>query len=353
MTLFDGAVLNVNVGKAINQHCPDFNDLTFFHCHGEQVDSDMAAFLGALRINSLQSFTAIGAQGIGTQILIALNTHSQSLKTLKLNGLVTDAIRNLSFLRGCEALEVIELHDADGWIDLEITENDVFLEIVAWLCRCERLKELTLDKFASAPAILTPLCLNENTKLQKLDVRQYTLVGNQDFHKAIAHQTTLESLSLRAEAEGGTYDDIEILLSSLSQLTRLKSLDIYETSDFFSSPRIAQLASNLPELRDFTFSGYDATDDIWPSIASLRHLRTLNSIALSSYTFDGLLNYIDALRPTNRGLILSVMSQNLASDLSEEEKAAIQQSIAAKVGGRFEFVLFRESNEVDFDSLSD
>jgi len=124
-------------------------------------------------------------------------------------------------------------------------------------------------------------------------------------------------------------------------------------SDYFNSSRVAQLITNLPDLEDFTFSGYDLTDSIWPYMARLRHLCTLNSMALSSYSFDGLLNYIDALRPTNRGLVLSVMSQNFADDLSEEEKATIQQSIAAKVGGRFEFVLHRETGDADYDSDSD
>ena len=198
ITLFDGGVLNENVGKAINQGCPDFNDLTFYQCQGDDVDSDMAGFLNALRPNSLQSFSAIGAQKVGPETLLALNNHSSSLKTLKLDDLTLDGVRNLSFLRGCEALEVLFLKDNHGVIDLEATENDVFLAIVAWLCGCKGLRELTLVKFVSAPAILTLVCLHNDIKLRELDVRDYVLVGSQDFHRAVAHQTALESLVLRA-----------------------------------------------------------------------------------------------------------------------------------------------------------
>jgi hypothetical protein len=87
---------------------------------------------------------------------------------------------------------------------------------------------------------------------------------------------------------------------------------------------------------------------------SLRHLLTskaaFNSHGLTSFTIDGLLNYISTLRPTNQGLVLSVMSQDGHNDLQEAEQAIIQDSIGARVGGRFEFVLYKE---IESDSESD
>lgn len=50
--------------------------------------------------------------------------------------------------------------------------------------------------------------------------------------------------------------------------------------------------------------------------------------------------------------MLSVMSQNGEYNLKDAERAIIQDSIGAKVDGRFEFVLYREA-ESDFDSASD
>lgn len=87
MTLYDGAVLNEDVANAINSNCPRFNDLTFFRCSRDDADPDFAAFFGTLRSNSLESFTALNAQGIGPETLLALNNHSSSLKTLELDGL--------------------------------------------------------------------------------------------------------------------------------------------------------------------------------------------------------------------------------------------------------------------------
>jgi hypothetical protein len=237
------------------------------------VDSDLASFFSGLRSNSLRSFTAISAQSIGPETLLALNNHSSSLKILKLNGLKSDAIKSLSLLQGCEALEVLDIQDADGLINLETTENDVFLEVVAWLGRCRRLKELSFKKFLSAPAILTDICLRDQIRLKKLEVLEYPLVSNRVFHQAISQQASLECLILRADPEGSFRDDIDTLVSSISQLSNLKELDLLYTSDYFKSAEIRQLASNLTNLEKITFSGFDVTDEIWPSVAGLHHLR--------------------------------------------------------------------------------
>lgn len=352
LTLYDGSVLNSSVANVINEHCPDFDDLMFCFCMQANVDSDIAGFFGALRSNSLRSFTAISSQSIGPETLLALNNHCLSLRVLKLHELKSNAIKNLSLLQGCEALEILHLHDEDGFVNLQETENNVYLEVLAWLGRCKRLQELQFQKILSAPSILTNLCLCNNIRLRKLELIYYPLVNNQDFHKAMSHQTSLESLILRAESEGAFKDDIDTLVSSVSQLTGLRELDLCETSEYFRSPEIIRLASNLLKLEKFSFSGYEVTDTIWPSISGLSYLRALNAHAITAFTFDGILNYISMLQPTNQGLVLSVMCQGLDFDLSDYHKTVIQDSIEAKVDGRFEFVLFRESDS-EYDSASD
>jgi hypothetical protein len=367
MTLWDGVVLNEDLANAINHHCPNFKDLTFYRCSRDGTDPDFAAFFGALRSNSLESFTALNAQGIGQKTLLALNNHSSSLKVLHLDGLWyapdieqrfeqllisqrCDAIKNLSLLQGCLALESLFIKDAHGNIDLEATENDVFLEVVDWLGRCERLRELTFEKLVSAPTILTHLCLNNDTRLRKLKVTGYSLTGSQDFHKALSHQTTLQSLTLTAEAEGSFRDDIDTLVSSVCQLKALTHLDLCDASDYFRNPEISRIATSLKRLETFTFSGYDVTDAVWYAISGLHSLRVLAIQALTSFTVDGVLGYISTLQPTNQGLVLSLWKQNGESDFSENDKSIIQESIADKVEGRFEFELFRGDSDYSVDS---
>ncbi|KAE8447387.1 hypothetical protein EG329_010801 [Mollisiaceae sp. DMI_Dod_QoI] len=352
MTLWDGAALNASVATAIGNNCHSFDDLTFFTCLRADADNDLAAFFGGLRPNTLRSFAAISAGSVGPMSLLSLNHHAFSLKKLKLDGLRSEAIKNLSYLQGCEALESLEISDAEGLINLEATENDVYLEFVAWLSKCNSLRELLLRNLVSGPTILTQVCLSNNIRLQKLQVVGYPMVGNRDFHKAISHQTTLESLELRADPEGGFRDDIDDLVSSISRLSKLKYLNLLSTSDYFRTQETLTLASQLYNLEELWFSGYDITDDLWHGMAGLHHLRALNIHAVTSFSCNSILAYISTLQDTNQGMLLSVMNQSPEYPLREAEEAEIRQSIAAQVDGRFEYTLFREIDS-EAESFSD
>lgn len=248
-------------------------------------------------------------------------------------------------------MESLVLEDADGLINLEATENDIFLEVIDWLGRCERLRELSFTKLVNAPDILTHVLLRNNIRLRKLQVIRYPLYNNQEFHKAISHQTTLESLILRADPESAFRDDIDTLVSSVCQLTELNYLDLCETADYFGTPEIKRIASSLRGLETFSFAGYDGTDSLWSSMSGLNNLRALAIHAISSFSAGGILDYISTLQPTNQGMVLSVMNQSVDYDLSDNERSTIQESIADKVDGRFEFVLFREGDsELESDS---
>jgi hypothetical protein len=203
LTLWDASVLDEKIGLAISQGCFYFDDLTFFDCRGPDPDHGLASFLGALTRNTLRTFTALSAGSIGPETLLSLNHHSKSLRKLKLDGLKSDAIRNLSYLQDCDALDTLEIADSEGAVNLEATENDIFLEVIRWLGRCSSLRELSLKNMISGPAILTQVCLNNNVRLRELQVYGYMLLSSQDFHKALTHQTCLESLTLMADPEGG------------------------------------------------------------------------------------------------------------------------------------------------------
>ncbi|KAJ5046715.1 uncharacterized protein L3040_003947 [Drepanopeziza brunnea f. sp. 'multigermtubi'] len=352
MTLWDGAVLDQSVAEAISANCFDFDDLTFFTCLKGDVDHNIASFFSGLRSNTLKSFTALIAHALGPETLLSLNNHSQSLKRLKLDGLRSATVKNLSLLQGCVALEAIELTDADGTVDLEVPENDIFLEVIAWLSNCNGLQELLLSRFVSGPKILTQVCLKNNIRLKKLKVVDYPLAGNQDFHRALSHQTSLESLELRADPETAFRDDIDVLVSSVSALKSLKYLDLLSTSDYFSTTEILTLAEHLPLLEEIFFSGYDVTDALWPGVSRLPNLRSLNIHAVTSFSFNAILDYVLTLQDTNRGLLLSIMNQKPENAMSERHERAIRQAIKNEVDGKFEFTLFREPDS-ESDMLSD
>lgn len=350
MTLWDGTVLSGESAKAIFENCYDFDDLTFFTCQ-EGADQNLSSFFGGLRKNSLRSFIALGARYVGLKTFLALSHHSTSLKRLKLDGLNSDAIGNLSLLEDCKALEMLEIQDANGVVDLEATENDVFPKFVEHLSSCNNLRELLLKNLVSGPAILTQVCLRGNVRLQKLQLVNYPLVNNQDFHRALSHQTTLESLELRADPETAFRDDIDTLISSIGQLKRLKYLNLLSTSDYFRTTEVQALASQLTNLEELWFGGYDVNDLIWKDMAKLSKLRSLNIHAVSTFSFNGILTYISLLQDTNRGLYLSIMAQLPEKAITEAHQADIREAIAATVGGSFDFTLFREQDSYSGSEL--
>ncbi|KAN0103053.1 hypothetical protein V8E51_011366 [Hyaloscypha variabilis] len=351
MTLWDGAALSESVATSIGHNCPQFDDLTFYGSNPD-IDQDLASFFSGLKKDSLRSFTALSANAVGPETLLSLNHHKSSLQRLKLDGLRSAAIKNLSLLQGCVGLVSLEIQDSDGSVNLEATENDIFLEVIAWLGRCEKLRELLLRNLASGPAILTQVCLRNNVRLHTLQVTNYPLLGNQDFHRALSHQTSLESLSLKADPEGTFRDDIDVLIASISQLHKLRYLNLVNTSDDFHTSEILKLSSALTRLEDLSFGGYDVTDDLWRGLANLHQLRILNISAMTSFSFDGILSYISALKDSNKGLALWVMSQKAENPLSDYEQSIIKQSITEKVDGKFDFTLFREADS-DSESFSD
>lgn len=77
---------------------------------------------------------------------------------LKFGGLDYDAIKNLSYLQGCQMLETLSIVDQQGVNNPEITGDEVVTELVAWLTACKNLQSLSITNLASAPAILERVC---------------------------------------------------------------------------------------------------------------------------------------------------------------------------------------------------
>ncbi|KAG9236613.1 hypothetical protein BJ875DRAFT_215154 [Amylocarpus encephaloides] len=346
MTLWDGSALNEKLAVSMAQTCFYFDDLTFKAClKNQDVDGRLASFFNGLRADTLRSFNALNANSVGPETLLALTHHAKSLKSLKFGGLKSEAIKSISNLQGCDTLECLEIVDADGLINLEATENDVFIEMIEWLGRCDSLRDLQLTSLVSSPEILTQICPKDNIKLRSLVVHDYNLIGNSEFHRALAFQTSLENLDLKADADGAFRDDIDALVDTLCTLSNLRCLKLISTSDYFTSSEIIRLASWLHNLEDFWFGGYEITDRIWSKMSDLHNLRALNIVGISTFSKTGIENYITTLGEGNRGFDLQVMAQSSSHTISEEGREDLQEHIRAKVGGRFGYTPHREDSE--------
>ena len=336
MALWNGAALADGVGSLIHKHCPNFKGLRFYEWSAPEADSLFATFLQELRPETLKTLEVFSFSNIGAQSFLALNCHSTSLQELKLNNIKSEAMPSLSMLKGCTALTSLLLTEPVASTDLEHTQNDVFLEVISWLRECTQLHSITFQELLSGPAILTPILLENNINLVRLEVRGYVPSRAKTFHQALAHHHSLRSVSLWGDAEDC---DIDTLVEALCQLRHLTDLHLSNLSDFFRDEHICKLARSLPNLEELFTSGWGITDAIWSELATLRFLRRLDINAWSMFTLEGILKYISDLGPGNGGLSLAIMMADPDSALSEEEQAFLREELASRAEGRFEYTL--------------
>ena len=245
----------------------------------------------------------------------------------------------ISMLKGCTNLVSLLLAEYIG-TDLEHRHNDIFLETVAWLQECKSLRAVSFLKFQSAPALMQSVLLQSSINLTKLECEGYAMRNSRAFHQALGNQTSLQSLWLKGEAEE-TGDGIDVLVESVSKLVNLIDLRLREISDPFTNEHITSLARSLPNLEVWCTSGYGISDVIWNDMVSLKSLRRLDLMAVSSFTANGILDFVYGLGSGNKGFSLAVMMADMDSDLAQDEQALIRDVLTERVEGRFEFTLMR------------
>lgn len=316
-------------------------------------DEDVAAFISELLPQSLQSFETKYCRSLGP-IFHALNCHAESLTELKLDSLTTDTILGIPLLKDCTNLVSLSLLDSHRYaVNLEKRYNDVFLEMAAWLKECKKLRILAFAELFSAPALMTPILLDHSMHLTSLKYGGFIMQDTKKFHQALAYQTSLQYLWLdhivieerpgnlpRTPWLKGNLDkdtmDTDVLVESLSKLVNLTDLHLLRISNSFKDQHIMQLANSLSKLEVWSTSGFRLTDAIWGEVASLRSLRTLDLRAVARFTDDGILDFIEKVGPGNKGLNFSVRN---VDKIPTEKLQLIEETIAQKVHGRFDFTL--------------
>lgn len=224
--------------------------------------------------------------------------------------------------------------------DLEKRHNDIFLEVVAWLCQCKRLRTISLYNLLSAPALLTPVLLENGIHLTKLALEGYLMSESRDFQRALSQQTSLQALWLKGESSDNL-EDVDLLVESLSKLENLTDMRLQDVSDYFLDKHFCTLAKSLQKLEVWESSGYAISDDIWSDMASMKSLRRLEFNGQTRFTSFGIMGFILNLGPGNNGLLLNIAMQDVDYNLTEEEQTIIKETMASKLDGRFDFMLFR------------
>ena len=334
LRLWDGSAL-VNTGSIITVHCPRFTLLKFYNWLGDSTDASFAAFLLDLRPNSLESVEIFGGSHSGTQVTSALSHHSQSLVELKLGQVNSEVFSSLPTLSSPTGLKVLHLSGFRGNVPVP---KEVWNEISTWLRSCTSLIDVSLLGSSHCHQILTPFLLDPKIRLSKLEIEYFSTTATA-FHSALAHQSSsLTSLILRAEGDGF---DVNPLVKSLTSLTNLLELRLFGVSDYFRDQHIISIANSIPMLEELSISGWAITDAVWPALGSLKSMRRLDLNAVSVFTLEGILGYIDGLGKGNWGLSLAIMMADPEYALQEEEQALAKEVLANKVEGRFDYTLSR------------
>ena len=345
LEIFYGEAL-AGMGRLFNEHCPLFNGLEIYGWSHPQADQDCANLLYQLRPRSLKSFKMHSMGDCGAETFLALNGHRESLETLKLEGIPADAMPSLSMLKGCTNVKLLVLaENPPPSQDLEKRHNDTFLEVIAWLRECKGLRSLGMKNFLSGSALLTPIVLENDIRLTHLSLDGYVMTESKDFHQALAHQPSLQSLELCGEGVDPGDAENDILVETLSKLQYLRHLHLKDVSDGFMNPHIARLAQDLPQLEALLISGYGVDDGIWEAMASLHSLRQLELNAISRFTANGILDFIANLGEGNHKIQLSVNMQDNDTEISDQEYAIIQETIYANLEGRFSLTFWKGNYE--------
>ncbi|KAL8821417.1 MAG: hypothetical protein Q9223_000520 [Gallowayella weberi] len=333
----------VGAGPLLRQHCHEFKTLSLWGWTHDDADQELANFLNEINPQTLESLEIFSYSCIGIESFLALSCQQESLKELKLGSIDANAMQSLNMLAGCTKLTTLLLTDATNRsIDLKNAHNDVFLEVVAWLRSCKKLRSITLRNLRGGQDLLTPMLLENDIRLKNLELKGYAMADARDFHQALANQPSLQELQLQGDSDE-VGDGVTTLVESLSQLVNLTDLHLQDVSDYFTDEVIGRLARSLPKLEEWWTGGWAVTDAIWQDIATLKSLRRLDMAAISRFTAKGILDFILNLGAGNKGLVLAIMMADVDCDLTEGEQMVIRETIAAKVDGRFEFQLLRES----------
>lgn len=346
LEFYDGKLLaDETIRNLLHAHCPHLHKLQLYTCSNADSDHQLAAFIGGLQENTLTSFENNSYCGIGSETCLALNQHGKSLTELKLS-LEEEGMLALGVLGDCTALTILEVTALRQSVDLRATQNDVFLQIVEWLKHCSLLRSIGFENVVSAPDLLLPILNNNDIKLRDLAIKanessQYLVKDHHEFHKALSKEVSLRELSLRADPDPMTRDDIDVLMDTFSALKNLTTLNLYRVSDYFSNQHITQLAQSLPMLETLYVGGYGISDSVLGSIAQMEHIRSITFAGITAFTIDGLLDFVEQLPESRTGLVFSVEAADPDTMIPDEGQELVKSALAARAEGRFEYMPLR------------
>ncbi|KAI0994685.1 hypothetical protein K3495_g13496 [Podosphaera aphanis] len=336
--------------KAISKHCPELRNMGFFifsHSCGIETAKNLTLFSKGLKHNSLKKICISAPDHIGDELLLALKFHTRSLTHLSISVKHFIQTHNIDLLRNCKNVTSLCLDICPGYYepeDIADDEDKVVTEMVDWIGSYLGLRELSMNLPYGEIAILTRVIKRNSIRLQRLIINDMDITNmEEDFIRALSTQTTLEYLCIRRNRTNYKPENFNWILKPLACLTNLKQLDICRRYEILSVDTISRLFSHLSRLEKLNLVTVEYTDEIWPAIAKLRHLKALSFGGLGKFTLKGILKFINTLHATNEGLKIRIfdLENNTEEEITEEQNLIIEQELIIsqrlleKVGGSF------------------
>ncbi|KAI1143649.1 hypothetical protein F5Y05DRAFT_362028 [Hypoxylon sp. FL0543] len=240
LTIRESSALDVDVAKAICEHCPHFYDLVYEITPGYSVDPKLCAFLETLRPNRLQDLTLSWRtldNVVPKEALTGLNTHATSLRTLQLNNISIKSMRALGSLAACTALNALCIRvissegDESQRTDTTDRRRQKLGKVISWICACKSLKALEFERVEDVFLILESVLKSPDIRLERLLVLDFHPLYNSEdgaTWSALRLQDQLKCLMMVLNSghyhHGNWVHRMPGLVDSIYQLKNLTSL---------------------------------------------------------------------------------------------------------------------------------
>ncbi|KAI0976334.1 hypothetical protein F4678DRAFT_416697 [Xylaria arbuscula] len=358
LQIHDGSVLGVEAASAIAEHCPNFSELTCFHCSSSSVDQEVAAFLLTLRPNTLQTFEILSRNNLNEDTLAALKTHSKSLRVLDLRTLLTSTLKAIHILSECTALETLLIEKEasyDGAVDLNEEELSRFAQ---WVSSCRALSELSFHHIRNPLPILEQVLQTSEIRLEKLHIQGSNFVSREVTRAtwmALGQQKRLKSLTIASDDQPA--NDLDFirypeLTDSICHLSSLATLNLLQSH--VSSVDIVRITTALPRLEELSFGGDLFDESILEPLSKLHKLATLTINAITNFTYDGLWSFAQRLYEVgNRGIRVELLNQWYEAKLTTREEKQLNRYFAKNLKGQIAINYSADPNGLHEDDFSD
>lgn len=299
----------------------------------QDKDEKLARILGGPASGSLKTFEFHQKYTIKDQSLLSLKTQSSSIVHLSLV-IHHDFFFHLYLLGTCPNLATLELRHSGR---LDGPNVPLALDKAKdWLNSCKTLRKLEVFN-RYGPQFVTGVLIDENIPIQSLKVTPDLRGCSKTFYEALSTKSSIRELRIRFleyvdEGSDDPYRRDDSLWESILSMHWLKLLHI--SARGLADDSIGDIAKRLNQLQYLKVDTNGFTNATLDSLSSMPTLRSFIQKGSSSFTFKGILSFINNLGPGNRGLHLEINSPNRV--FTEEEMASARSLLNSKVGGTIE-----------------